>query len=67
MLRMTVFGPEEIEKKCNTCNEVKKIEEFYPRSYHYGDTEARRGQCKECWNRFNGRSNFSNVAMFEVK
>lgn len=67
MIRHTLFGPEEIKKTCNTCKKEKPIEEFYPSSYNYGETEKRRGQCKQCWNKHNGRSNFANVARFEVR
>lgn len=65
---MTLFGPEEATKKCNTCDQIKPLEEFYnesaSRSRH---NEQRRNQCKVCWNKFNGRHRFSNVATFEVK
>jgi hypothetical protein len=60
----TLFGPEEVLYTCNTCRETMHVDKFYVSS----NNEHRvRTQCKECWKKYNGRSNFSNVAMFEVK
>lgn len=68
MIIQTLFGPEEVKKVCSTCIEEKPIEEFYTPSYVYDkDSMKRRSQCKNCWSLFNGRTKFSNVAMFEVK
>jgi len=60
----TLFGPEEKLYKCNTCSVEYTVEHFYVASEnHYRP----RTQCKHCWSKFNGRSRFSNVAMFEVR
>jgi hypothetical protein len=61
----TLFGPEEITYTCNTClRDNMTVDDFYVSS----ENEHRvRSQCKECWKKYNGRSRFSNVAMFEVK
>lgn len=67
MFRQTIFGPEKIKKVCNTCGKEKDIEEFYSKPYYTDSDTVRRKQCKSCWNKHNGRSNFANVAMFEVK
>ena len=60
----TLFGPEAIKKICNTCGEELLIKEFYCKP---NDKTKVRSQCKSCWLKYNGRSNFANVAMFEVK
>lgn len=60
----TLFGPEEKTYRCNTCDKEFTVEHFYVSS----SNEYRpRTQCKHCWNIYNGRSRFSNVAMFEVR
>jgi DNA-directed RNA polymerase subunit RPC12/RpoP len=60
----TLFGPEEQMYKCNTCSKEYSVEHFYVASEN---PSRPRTQCKHCWTKFNGRSKFSNVAMFEVK
>lgn len=60
----TLFGPEEVTYKCNTCDKTLTVEHFYVSSEN---PERVRTQCKYCWSKHNGRSNFSNVAMFEVR
>lgn len=67
MYIQTLFGPEKVKKVCNTCNKEKDIEEFYVKPHNSKESMGRRNQCKVCWNNHNGRSNFANVAMFEVK
>jgi recombinational DNA repair protein (RecF pathway) len=68
MEMMTLFGPKPATKVCNTCGEEKEVEKFhFASSTTARHNEQRRSQCKKCWHRHNGRSNFSNVATFEVR
>lgn len=68
MIISTLFGPEKKKKVCNTCGEEKEIEEFHNLPYKkYRNDERKRNQCKKCWDKYNGRSNFANVTTFEVK
>ena len=60
----TLWGPEKIKYTCNTCNVEKEVTEFYCDSHN---PYRSRSQCKVCWNKHNGRSNFREVDSFEVK
>jgi|688.fasta_scaffold45994_7 hypothetical protein len=60
----TLFGPEVVMKTCNTCDKDLPISNFYYSSHTSNNV---RNQCINCWKKHNGRSNFANVAMFEVR
>ena len=55
----TLFGLAIATQKCNTCCEEKIVTEFHIESASKRrHNEQRRKQCKDCWYRFNGDSNF---------
>ena len=55
----TLFGLALADQKCNTCYEVKLITEFHMESSSKRKhNEQRRKQCKDCWYRFNGDSEY---------
>lgn len=55
----TLFGPVLATQKCNTCGELKLVTEFHIESASKRrHNEQRRKQCKDCWYRFNGDSDY---------
>jgi hypothetical protein len=53
----TLFGLEVAKQTCNTCDKEKYKHEFYIlSSSNKRHKERVRGQCKECWGRFKGDS-----------
>jgi hypothetical protein len=61
----TLFGPALATKVCNTCNEEKLVTEFHlESSTTRRHNEQRRKQCKDCWYRFNGDSDFGRYVLF---
>jgi len=55
----TLFGPALATQKCNTCSGQKLVTEYHiESSSRRKHNEQRRKQCKECWYRFNGDSEF---------